>query len=425
MNKTDFSAVCRAHSLWVDYELSPTAELSIVERTLHICNFCLSREVFAPRFQTCSGCKVIHYCDTECQKKDWKAHRILCSTKTLQALHDQTHAQMQKEAIQKFKEFNSENSTIKKEIDELLLMKGPIVFHAFFRRVEAIKRLLARLEKFSSLHVLVNDSDKEEAEKELQEKGPIYRQELFEKLIKAFLFNQQKELPDSQREFHLLQASNTEELKIKYKNFFWAKVPIAPQQKQPIDPREHYLFVSYTNLNFFKRVIKSTEKRIVYKDTNQQLKLNFPCIRKVLDPYAQKISINFYPSAIIENLERFRASIFEMLTTQTFDPQVLHRNYFLIFIYKSIVSFPCIHLSKQELFIKAVQELNSVDLLHCLDFAPLFEKYSIPHNKSIELDKETIIKAMSNVRLQSSLQEFFQEKTTMDSQLLLSIAFLM
>ena len=30
----------------------------------------------------CSICKTVHYCSTECQKKDWKEHRILCNDGT-------------------------------------------------------------------------------------------------------------------------------------------------------------------------------------------------------------------------------------------------------------------------------------------------------------------------------------------------------
>ena len=30
----------------------------------------------------CSICKTVHYCSAECQKKDWKEHRILCNDAT-------------------------------------------------------------------------------------------------------------------------------------------------------------------------------------------------------------------------------------------------------------------------------------------------------------------------------------------------------
>lgn len=33
---------------------------------------------FRPTKKHCSGCKVIHYCSTECQTKDWPAHSLHC-----------------------------------------------------------------------------------------------------------------------------------------------------------------------------------------------------------------------------------------------------------------------------------------------------------------------------------------------------------
>ncbi|KZV70197.1 hypothetical protein PENSPDRAFT_453921 [Peniophora sp. CONT] len=39
-----------------------------------ICRFCKSRGVAL----RCSQCKFTTYCDAECQKKDWKAHKVVC-----------------------------------------------------------------------------------------------------------------------------------------------------------------------------------------------------------------------------------------------------------------------------------------------------------------------------------------------------------
>ncbi|KAJ7766049.1 hypothetical protein B0H16DRAFT_1522878 [Mycena metata] len=33
-----------------------------------------------PGEMRCSGCKILRYCGSECQKKDWKAHKLDCKT---------------------------------------------------------------------------------------------------------------------------------------------------------------------------------------------------------------------------------------------------------------------------------------------------------------------------------------------------------
>lgn len=49
------------------------------------CNFCnktqndIGEDV---KFYTCSGCRQVKYCDTECQKQDWNKHKIFCKNFT-------------------------------------------------------------------------------------------------------------------------------------------------------------------------------------------------------------------------------------------------------------------------------------------------------------------------------------------------------
>ena len=32
------------------------------------------------RNMKCRGCEVVHYCSAECQKKDWKTHKVQCKS---------------------------------------------------------------------------------------------------------------------------------------------------------------------------------------------------------------------------------------------------------------------------------------------------------------------------------------------------------
>ena len=45
------------------------------------CAFCgLSEKVKGHKFLVCGGCKSVSYCSMECQKEDWKIHKVICST---------------------------------------------------------------------------------------------------------------------------------------------------------------------------------------------------------------------------------------------------------------------------------------------------------------------------------------------------------
>lgn len=46
-----------------------------------ICSFCKCSETDT-KFKRCSACQAIVYCSIQCQKKDWKHHKILCSERT-------------------------------------------------------------------------------------------------------------------------------------------------------------------------------------------------------------------------------------------------------------------------------------------------------------------------------------------------------
>jgi len=52
--------------------------------TLQKCNYppCDKTEKKRREFSYCSACKSVVYCSTECQKKDWKLHKISCKNST-------------------------------------------------------------------------------------------------------------------------------------------------------------------------------------------------------------------------------------------------------------------------------------------------------------------------------------------------------
>ncbi|KDQ54531.1 hypothetical protein JAAARDRAFT_209254 [Jaapia argillacea MUCL 33604] len=61
--------------------MSPLFAVSYLETVgrdpdAHKCSVCRRRG--KPRLKTCTACKKVRYCSTECQKKDWKAHKPKC-----------------------------------------------------------------------------------------------------------------------------------------------------------------------------------------------------------------------------------------------------------------------------------------------------------------------------------------------------------
>jgi hypothetical protein len=47
---------------------------------LRKCKGCSSTEKKRGDYQICSRCKTVHYCGRECQKKDWKHHKLVCGS---------------------------------------------------------------------------------------------------------------------------------------------------------------------------------------------------------------------------------------------------------------------------------------------------------------------------------------------------------
>lgn len=48
--------------------------------SLQKCDQCNKIEEFRGDFQCCGGCKKSHYCTKECQKLNWKKHKVICKS---------------------------------------------------------------------------------------------------------------------------------------------------------------------------------------------------------------------------------------------------------------------------------------------------------------------------------------------------------
>lgn len=63
--------------------LSPLFAVSYLETVgrdpnAHKCSVCRGRG--KPKLKECGGCKKVRYCSAECQKKDWKTHKLKCKS---------------------------------------------------------------------------------------------------------------------------------------------------------------------------------------------------------------------------------------------------------------------------------------------------------------------------------------------------------
>lgn len=45
--------------------------------TIRRCQYCFKTD---EKLSKCSRCKVVHYCSKECQKQDWKIHKVYCNS---------------------------------------------------------------------------------------------------------------------------------------------------------------------------------------------------------------------------------------------------------------------------------------------------------------------------------------------------------
>ncbi|NGX27488.1 MAG: hypothetical protein K940chlam6_01424, partial [Chlamydiae bacterium] len=49
-----------------------------IQKQCHQCKITEGQLNSIGSLSTCSGCKVVHYCSKDCQKKDWSKHKLLC-----------------------------------------------------------------------------------------------------------------------------------------------------------------------------------------------------------------------------------------------------------------------------------------------------------------------------------------------------------
>lgn len=49
-----------------------------VQKSLEACTYCNKSRALAGRLKRCLGCKSVAYCGKECQKADWKLHKLEC-----------------------------------------------------------------------------------------------------------------------------------------------------------------------------------------------------------------------------------------------------------------------------------------------------------------------------------------------------------
>lgn len=44
----------------------------------NLCSFCRKTEAKTESFNQCAACKQVYYCGKQCQKSDWKQHKVVC-----------------------------------------------------------------------------------------------------------------------------------------------------------------------------------------------------------------------------------------------------------------------------------------------------------------------------------------------------------
>jgi len=65
---------------WADYDGSVPEGASVgLVRACYSCQCCNATYHHKRKLKKCGQCKSVYYCDTACQKTDWKCHKTDCS----------------------------------------------------------------------------------------------------------------------------------------------------------------------------------------------------------------------------------------------------------------------------------------------------------------------------------------------------------
>ena len=174
---------------------------------------------------------------------------------------------------------------------------------------------------------------------------------------------------------------------------------------------------------------------------------HYKSFSQALEAPAAQISIDHYSPAVLAGIEQIRKRLFRILNSSDVEhSQKIDRiyDYFLFFIYRCVISFPCI--ANKEKFIQLDTKIDLVEAFNCLDFGPIFAHYLLPNKaafdtnnelqseskivfnfiknnqKNIHLDQKTIEQTLASLRTGGIFPEFFNEYTTIDISFLFSLA---
>lgn len=62
-------------------ELVASTRDSLSKLRFSVCGTCRERETNPRTFKKCTGCMSVKYCGAECQRLDWRAHKLNCSSR--------------------------------------------------------------------------------------------------------------------------------------------------------------------------------------------------------------------------------------------------------------------------------------------------------------------------------------------------------
>lgn len=63
----------------ISEDVTPTIQVKWTKSntTIRRCQYCFKSD---EKLSKCSSCNVVHYCSKECQRRDWKTHKVYCNS---------------------------------------------------------------------------------------------------------------------------------------------------------------------------------------------------------------------------------------------------------------------------------------------------------------------------------------------------------